>query len=88
MANVGRRSCVSSDIGWREYSWRRITEEIRLVTNLMAIFDLISELGWEQAFQKQFKLTVEEFYLELEKFVAETHVPIDRPCEKKVGVGF
>ena len=29
--------------------------------NFMAVFDLIPELGWEQAFEKHFKLTVEEF---------------------------
>ena len=55
----------------------------------MVIFDfLIPEWGWKQAFQKHFKLTEEGFYLELEKFVAETHVPIERSCEKKVSVGF
>ena len=57
--------------------------------NFMVIFDfLIPEWGWKQAFQKHFKLTEEGFYLELEKFVAETHVPIARSCEKKVSVGF
>ena len=56
--------------------------------NFMAVFDLIPELGWEQAFEKHFKLTVEEFYTELGVFVAEAKVSIERPSEKGAWCGF
>ena len=56
--------------------------------NFMAVFDLIPELGWEQAFEKHFKLTVEELYTELGVFVAAAKVSIERPSEKGAWCGF
>ena len=56
--------------------------------NFIAVFDLIPELGWETAFQKHFNLTVEEFYTELEEFVIEAKVSLEKPSGKEDWCGF
>ena len=80
---------------WQMLEEDRVSQVIYLLLKkcgslqaFMAVFDLIPELGWEQAFEKHFKLTVEEFYTELEVFVAEAKASVERPSEKEAWCSF
>ena len=54
----------------------------------MEIFPLIPEIGWGEAFKKNFGMPVEAFYMKFQKFVANAKVSKETPSEKESWCGF
>ena len=46
-----------------------LVQQCKLLQKFMEIFPLIPDIGWEKAFEKNFCMSVEEFYIQFQEFV-------------------
>ena len=65
-----------------------LIQQCRSLQKFMEIFPLIPEIGWGEAFKKNFGMPVEAFYMKFQKFVTNAKVSKETPSEKESWCGF
>ena len=63
----------------RSLQWRKcrlcvLAPQCKSLQQFMEILPLISEMGWEKAFEKNFGMSVEEFYIKSYEFTTNAKV--------------
>ena len=65
-----------------------LVQQCKLLQKFMEIFPLIPDIGWEKAFEKNFCMSVEEFYIQFQEFVADANVSKEMSSSKESWCGF
>ena len=60
-----------------------LAQQCKSLQKFMEILPLISEMGWEKAFEKNFGMSVEEFYVKFYEFATNAKVSKEIPSSKE-----
>ena len=64
-----------------------LAPQCKSLQKFMEILPLISEMGWEKAFEKNFGMSVEEFYVKFYEFATNAKVSKEIPSSKESWCG-
>ena len=64
-----------------------LAQQCKSLQKFMEILPLISEMGWEKAFEKNFGMSVEEFYVKFYEFATNAKVSKEIPSSKESWCG-